>query len=310
MTMKNYSTFFFSLLLLLDLSSGLAQNLSKEQMLDLTPLWQGERFDDGRPKVAQSILERMKQVSIEEAWVVLKNEGYFNQFEGNWQPLHDDVPFVGRALTVQYLPNRPDVSDQIKKMGVAKGEIGNTNSWPIDKLVEYDVYVADGFGKIVDGTLIGDNLGNAIYAKSKTGVVFNASSRDMEGLSHIEGFNAFVKGWDASFLKEVMFLSIKYPNRIGAATVMPGDVVLAKKTGVIFIPAHLAEKVLTTSEIVRLRDLFGITRLKEGIYTPGQIDNKWSEAIEKDFAKWLEDHMDELPVPKAQIQELLKKRTW
>jgi len=310
MTMKNYSTFFFSLLLLLDLSSGLAQNLSKEQMLDLTPLWQGERFDDGRPKVAQSILERMKQVSIEEAWVVLKNEGYFNQFEGNWQPLHDDVPFVGRALTVQYLPNRPDVSDQIKKMGVAKGEIGNTNSWPIDKLVEYDVYVADGFGKIVDGTLIGDNLGNAIYAKSKTGVVFNASSRDMEGLSQIEGFNAFVKGWDPSFLKEVMLLSINYPIRIGAATVMPGDVVLAKKTGVIFIPAHLAEKVVTTSEIVRLRDLFGITRLKEGIYTPGQIDNKWSEAIEKDFAKWLEDHMDELPVPKAQIQELLKKRTW
>ena len=310
MTMKNYSTFFFSLLLLLDLSSGLAQNLSKEQLLDLTPLWQGERFDDGRPKVAQSILERMKQVSIEEAWVVLKNEGYFNQFEGNWQPLHDDVPFVGRALTVQYLPNRPDVSDQIKKMGVAKGEIGNTNSWPIDKLVEYDVYVADGFGKIVDGTLIGDNLGNAIYAKSKTGVVFNASSRDMEGLSQIEGFNAFVKGWDPSFLKEVMLLSINYPIRIGAATVMPGDVVLAKKTGVIFIPAHLAEKVVTTSEIVRLRDLFGITRLKEGIYTPGQIDNKWSEAIEKDFAKWLEDHMDELPVPKAQIQELLKKRTW
>lgn len=308
--MKNYSTFFFSLLLLLDLSSGLAQNLSKEQLLDLTPLWQGERFDDGRPKVAQSILERMKQVSIEEAWVVLKNEGYFNQFEGNWQPLHDDVPFVGRALTVQYLPNRPDVSDQIKKMGVAKGEIGNTNSWPIDKLVEYDVYVADGFGKIVDGTLIGDNLGNAIYAKSKTGVVFNASSRDMEGLSQIEGFNAFVKGWDPSFLKEVMLLSINYPIRIGAATVMPGDVVLAKKTGVIFIPAHLAEKVVTTSEIVRLRDLFGITRLKEGIYTPGQIDNKWSEAIEKDFAKWLEDHMDELPVPKAQIQELLKKRTW
>lgn len=308
--MKNYSTFFFSLLLLLDLSSGLAQNLSKEQMLDLTPLWQGERFDDGRPKVTQSILERMKQVSIEEAWVVLKNEGYFNQFEGNWQPLHDDVPFVGRALTVQYLPNRPDVSDQIKKMGVANGEIGNTNSWPIDKLVEYDVYVADGFGKIVDGTLIGDNLGNAIYAKSKTGVVFNASSRDMEGLSQIEGFNAFVKGWDPSFLKEVMLLSINYPIRIGAATVMPGDVVLAKKTGVIFIPAHLAEKVVTTSEIVRLRDLFGITRLKEGIYTPGQIDNKWSEAIEKDFAKWLEDHMDELPVPKAQIQELLKKRTW
>jgi len=308
--MKKIFKLITSLFLLASISFTYSQNLSKKQMIELTSNWQGERFNDGRPKVSKSILERMKQVSIEEAWVVLKNEGYLNQFEGNWQPLHEDSPFVGRALTVQYLPNRPDVSNQIKKTGIENGEIGNTNSWPIDRLVEYDVYVADGFGKIVDGTLIGDNLGNAIYAKSKTGVVFNASSRDMEGLSKIDGFNAFVKGWDPSFLKEVMLLSINYPVRIGAATVMPGDVVLAKKTGVIFIPAHLAEKVVTTSEVVRLRDLFGITRLKEGVYTPGQIDNKWSDEIEKDFSKWLEKNVNELPVPKEQIKELLKKRTW
>ena len=256
------------------------------------------------------IRDRMKKVTIEEAWGVLRNEGFHNQFEGGWQPLHDDVTVVGRALTVQYMPNRPDVAGQIKDKGLMAGEIGNTNSWPIDRLVEHDVYVADGFGKIVDGTLIGDNLGNSIYAKSKTGVVFNASSRDMEGLSEIEGFNAFVRAWHPSFLTEVMLLSINDPIRIGAATVMPGDVVLAKKEGVMFIPAHLAEKVVVTSEVVRLRDLFGITRLKEGKYTPGQIDNKWSEEIEKDFSKWVRKHIDKLPVPKEQIKELIKKRMW
>ena len=128
--------------------------------------------------------------------------------------------------------------------------------------------------------MIGDNLGNSIYAKTKTGVVFDASSRDMEGLSQIEGFNAFVRGWHPSFLTEVMLLSINDVIRIGSATVLPGDIVLAKREGVIFIPAHLAEKVVITSEVVRLRDMFGITRLKEGKYTPGQIDNKWSEEIE------------------------------
>lgn len=291
-------------------TSVTAQIATKDQIIFLTPLWTGERFDNGRPKVADDVLKRIKNVTIEEAWGVLRNEGYHNQFEGGWQPLHDDVPVVGRALTVQYMPNRPDVSDQIRKKGKEDGQIGNTNSWPIDMLVEGDVYVADGFGKIVDGTLIGDNLGNSIYAKSKTGVVFNASSRDMEGLSEIEGFNAFVRGWHPSFLTEVMLLSINSPIRIGAATVLPGDVVLAKKEGVIFIPSHLAEKVVVTSEVVRLRDLFGITRLKEGRYTPGQIDNKWSDAIEKDFSGWLKDHIDELPVPKEQIQELLKKRMW
>ncbi|WP_422349861.1 RraA family protein [Flagellimonas sp.] len=287
-----------------------AQTTSKEQILFLTPQWQGERFDDGRPKVADDVLERMKKVTIEEAWGVLRNEGYHNQFEGGWQPLHDDVVVVGRALTVQYMPNRPDVATVIKENGTKEGRIGNTNSWPIDMLSEGDVYVADAFGKIVDGTLIGDNLGNSIYAKSKTGVVFNASSRDMEGLSEIEGFNAFVRGWHPSFLTEVMLLGINQPIRMGAATVLPGDVVLAKKEGVVFVPSHLAEKVVVTSEVVRLRDLFGISRLKEGKYTPGQIDNKWTDEIEKDFSGWLKDHIDELPVPKEQIQELLKKRMW
>ena len=227
MTCKRFTTAPFLLLCFLILNIGFTQSLSVEQMKFMTHQWKGERFDDGRPKVATDILERMKKVTIEEAWGVLRNEGFHNQFEGGWQPLHDDVTVVGRALTVQYMPNRPDVAGQIKDKGLMAGEIGNTNSWPIDRLVEHDVYVADGFGKIVDGTLIGDNLGNSIYAKSKTGVVFNASSRDMEGLSEIEGFNAFVRAWHPSFLTEVMLLSINDPIRIGAATVMPGDVVLA-----------------------------------------------------------------------------------
>ena len=310
MKLKKITSVFLLIISMLMINIGFGQSLSIDQMKFLTHQWEGERFDDGRPKVAADIIERMKKVTIEEAWGVLRNEGYHNQFEGDWQPLHDDVTVVGRALTVQYMPNRPDVEDQIKQKGLEAGEIGNTNSWPIDRLVEHDVYVADGFGKIVDGTLIGDNLGNSIYAKSKTGVVFNASSRDMEGLSEIDGFNAFVRAWHPSFLTEVMLLSINDPIRIGAATVMPGDVVLAKKEGVIFIPAHLAEKVVVTSEVVRLRDLFGISRLKGGIYTPGQIDNKWSNEIEKDFSKWIRDHMDELPVPKDEIKELIKKRMW
>ena len=303
---------FLSILLVLVFSTGLlfSQTISKEQLVFLTSQWEGERFPDGRPKVPDNVLKRMKSVTIEEAWGVLRGEGYHNQFEGNWQPLHDNVAVVGRALTAQYMPNRPDVSDQIKMKGKEDGRIGNTNSWPIDMLSQGDVYVADAYGKIVNGTLIGDNLGNAIFSKSGNGVVFNASSRDLEGLSEINGFNAFVKGWHPSFLTEVMLSGLNVPIRMGAATVLPGDIVVAKKEGVIFVPAHLAEIIVITSEVVRLRDLFGITKLKEGKYTPGQIDSKWSDEIEKDFSQWLTDHIDELPVPREQIQELLKNRTW
>ncbi len=308
--MKAQRTALIFIIFLMAGTTVLAQTISREEMIFLTAKWEGERFPDGRPKVPDDIVERMHHVTIEEAWGVLRNEGFHNQFEGNWQPIHEEVAVVGRALTAQYMPNRPDVADQIKQRGKKEGRIGNTNSWPIDMLSKGDVYVADGFGKIVDGTLIGDNLGNSIFAKSGNGVVFNASSRDLEGLAEIKGFNAFVKGWHPSFLQEVMLSGLNVPIRMGAATVLPGDIVVAKREGVVFIPAHLAEKVVVTSEVVRLRDLFGITRLKEGKYTPGQIDSKWSDEIEKDFSKWLKDHIDDLPVPKAQIQELLKKRTW
>ena len=78
-----------------------------------------------------------------------------------------------------------------------------------------DIYIADGFGKVIDGTLIGDNLGNSIFSKSKTGVIFYGGVRDWDGLSRIEGFNAWVKGYDPSYLQEVMLGGINVPIRIG-----------------------------------------------------------------------------------------------
>lgn len=275
-----------------------------------TGQWAGPRLPDGRPRVSDDLLARMKNVSIEEAWAVLRNEGYHNQFDGNWKMIHSDVPVVGRALTAQYMPSRPDVRKMIDDAGHAEGRIGASNSWPIDMLGKGDVYVADGFGKIVDGTLIGDNLGNAIFAKSGNGVVFDGSLRDLEGLETIEGFNAFVRGWDPSFLTEVMLTGINVPIRIGRAICVPGDVVLAKREGVIFIPAHLAEKVVKRAEAIMLRDRFGHQRLKEGTYTPGQIDGKWSDEIREDFFKWLKANMNDLPVPEHVIKEILEKRTW
>jgi regulator of RNase E activity RraA len=284
------------------------QTISSEQLVFYTAEWQGERFADGRPKVADSILERMKIVSIEEAWGVLRGHGYRNQFEGGWQMIHPDRTIVGRALTATYMPARPELQRRMLQQGHQQGRIGSMNSWPIDMLQKGDVYVADGFGKVIDGTLIGDNLGNAIYSKSGNGVVFDGSLRDLEGLEEIEGFNAFVRGWDPSAIQEMMLMGLNVPIRIGRAAVLPGDVVLAKREGVIFIPAHLAESVVEQAEVVMLRDRFGHQRLREGKYTPGQIDARWSEEIERDFTKWLQDHADRLPVPKESIQELLRRR--
>jgi regulator of RNase E activity RraA len=288
---------------------ALAQTISREQLVFLTAEWKGERFPDGRPKVPDAVLARMKKVSIEEAWGYLRSHGYQSQFEGDWKTIHDDVPVVGRALTAQYMPARAELARRILERGHQEGRVGAMNSWPIDLLQPGDVYVADGFGKIHDGTLIGDNLGNSIYAKSGNGVVFDGSVRDLQGLSEISGFNAFVRGWDPTSIRDMMLMGLNSPVRIGHATVLPGDVVLAKREGVIFIPAHLAEAVVDQAERIMLRDRFGHQRLREGTYTPGQIDGRWTREIEADFTRWLNENKERLDVPRATIEALIGERS-
>jgi 4-hydroxy-4-methyl-2-oxoglutarate aldolase len=278
---------------------------TKADLMAWTASWTGERTADGRPKVPDEILRRMKSVSIEEAWDVLRLKGYTNQFAGGWQMLHPDRPFVGRALTATYMPGRPDLLEHVQRTGKQEGRIGPPNSWPIDVLQPGDVYIADGFGKIAGGTLIGDNLGNAIYARSRNGVVFDAGARDIEGLAEIEGFNAFVRGWDPSLIDNMIMTAINRPIRIGTITVLPGDVILARREGVIVVPPHLAQEVVETSEVVRLKDAFGHERLKAGVYTPGQIDVKWTDEIKADFFKWLDLRPDKPPLSREAIEKHL-----
>ncbi len=295
-----------------------AQQLSKEELIFLTPEWKGERYPDGRPKVSDALLDRMKLVTLEEAWAVLRNENYKFQYEDGWQTINPDSVLVGRAVTATFVPGRPDIHRVIDDRGHNRDKrVKSQNSWPIDMLIKRDVYVVDQFEAHIDGPTIGDNLGNSIFAKTGNGIVYNGAIRDIKGLKEIGSFTSFFRTYhpshhlnDPNGQLNTTLIGINTPTRIGKATVMPGDVVLGRDGGVIFIPPHLAEKVVKTSEIVRLRDMFGHQRLREQKYTPGQIDNRWSDEIEKDFSQWLNANMNKLPVPKEQIQEMLKQRTW
>jgi regulator of RNase E activity RraA len=313
-------------LILLNCAVLKAQQISKDKIISLTPEelifltneWKGERFPDGRPKVPDAILRRMKSVSVEEAWATMSNAGYKYQIAEGWEVINPDSVLVGRAVTATFMPGRPDVWKAIDSLGRKQGRRAQ-NVWAVEMLVKGDVYVADQFGAKRNGPTIGDNVGNAIYARTGNGIVYDGALRDVEGLKEIGGFTSFYTSYDPSYHNPgfgqnrdltTMIVGINRPTRIRTVTVMPGDVVLGKLGVVVFVPPHLAERVVTTSEIVRLRDMFGHQRLREGKYTAGQIDTRWSADIEKDFSQWLNAHINELPVPKEQIQEILKQRTW
>ena len=286
-----------------------AQSISKEELIFLTSEWKGERFPDGRPKISDSLLERAKHIMVDDAWTVLKNAGYLNQFEGGWKTVND-LTMTGRAVTAMYLPSRPDVEKNIKTRGAEQGRKGNTNSWPIDILAKGDLYVADSYGKISGGSIMGATLANSIYSKSGNGVVFNGAARDLQEIKNLKGFNAFVRDFHPSFIEEMVLMGLNTPIRIGFAIVLPGDLVMATSEGVLFVPAHMAEQVVATSEFVIRKDQFGFEMVRTGKYSTGEIDSDWTNEIKTEFLKWLEKHPELGKMSREELEKVMSKRTW
>ncbi len=260
---------------------------TKEQLIAITSEWKGERFPDGRPKVPDALLDRLATVDAEEAWGVLRGAGYPLQFEGNWQTVNvkpGGPRLVGRAVTAVFLPYRKDFNDYINANGKKEGRVSRgQNSWIIDTLVKRDVMVVDLFGKIEDGTIIGDNLGTSIFTKTGTGLVVDGSIRDVSGNSEIEGFQIFAKGFHPTALREATLTGINVPIRIGHATVLPGDIVVSDPEGVTFIPPQLCERVANEAERIHMVDEWGHKMLREGKYTPGEIDTEWTPKMIQEF---------------------------
>jgi 4-hydroxy-4-methyl-2-oxoglutarate aldolase len=281
---------------------------TKEQMMFYTSDWKGDRFPDGRPKVADSLLKRAVDVSIEDVWDYLREQGYKNQFESGWQALHIEKPFAGRALTAQYMPIRPDMAKAIAAEGKSEGRVSGNNSWPINELKIGDVYVADGFGKIIEGTLIGSNLGNGIAAHTHTGFVFDAGIRDEEENREIPDFNGFYRGYDPSAWAQMELTSINAPIRIGRAIVLPGDLVLAKRGGVLFIPALLAEKAIDSAEFTKLKDTFNFELNKEG-KNGAEFEGGWTPAKYAALSKWVDAHPDALKMPRTEFDAMVAEST-
>ncbi len=274
---------------------------TKEQLVALTSAWKGERFPDGRPKVPDSVLDRLKDTTAEEAWGTLRRVGYHLQFEGGWKEINPGERLIGRAVTAVFMPYRPDANAYINEQGKNEGRVGHgQNSWVIDTLVKRDVMVVDLFGKVDGGTIIGDNLGTSIMTKTGTGLVVNGAVRDPTGLSEIKGFHVFAREFHPSAIAEVTLMGMNVPIRIGHATVLPGDVVVSDPDGITFIPAQLAEKVADDSELTHYRDDWGHEMLREGKYKPGQVDGQWSPQMIEEFNKYLESKGSKLRMPVRQ----------
>ncbi len=263
---------------------------NREDIIALTPLWKGERFEDGRPKVPQKYLDEMRKMTLEELWKPIFLKGYITQFEGDLKTLHDDGrKLIGRAVTCSFVPTRPDLHDVMFGVGAAKGRKGNYNQWVIDSLVEGDVVVADMYDKIFKGTFLGGNLTTAIRTRTKTGGgVIWGGIRDVEQMKQVPDVQVYYRGIDPTPIREFVMKDFNHITRIGKATVLPGDIVYGAGGGVLFIPSHLVPEVVEGAAKTHVKDDFGFEMIKEGKFTTAQIDRAtWTEEMLDLLIDWI-----------------------
>jgi 4-hydroxy-4-methyl-2-oxoglutarate aldolase len=245
--------------------------LSKQELIDYSAENPFERFADGRPKVPDNLLRQARELSSEEVWEVLQDKGFNNQYADGFRILHPDKPLVGRAFTVQFMPQRKDLENIANSKAQRHGLPQLTNQTAIDMLQPGDVLVVDLFGKKVGGTVVGDNLFFYVMTATKGGgLVVDGSIRDLNGISEID-MPAYFKDVDPTPIDNVMLTGINVPIRIGGVTVMPGDLVVGDREGVYFIPPQFVKEVLDRADEIRVHDEWTKKKFAEGKYKSSEI---------------------------------------
>jgi len=270
-------------------------NFSKQELIDYTAQNPFDRLPDGRPRVPDELLQRARDLSAEEIWEVLEDEGYHNQYADGFQVLHPGKTMVGRALTVQFMPLRSDLKQVAEAKAKAQGIPRLTNQTAIDRLEAGDVLVVDLFGKKVDGTIVGDNLFYYVnVATHGGGLVVDGSVRDLDGIAEIE-MPAYFRSVDPTPIGNVMLTGIDVPIRIGGVTVMPGDLVVGDREGVYFVPPQFVKEVLDRADEIHIHDEWTKKKFAEGKYKSSEIyDSPRDPKLRQEYQQYLKKRLEEI----------------
>ena len=220
---------------------------SKQQLIKYTPYNPYARSSDGRPHVPDYWLKRLEAASSTSAAEVLRNAGCPNQWEGGWAILHPEKKLIGRAFTVQFMPSRPDLEQILEgdaKKAVSEEEVPTPVTQRVMEMFgPGDVPVVDVMGRIKEGTFGGDNLIFSMFVATGNGFVVDGSFRDLDGVYPMKT-PVFSRGYHPGVRGNAILTGLNTPIHMGSATVMPGDVVLGDRMGLVFIPPHLVQKVV------------------------------------------------------------------
>lgn len=274
------------------IAAAQVNSISKEQLIEYTKQNPYERFADGRPKVPDALLEKLRAMSAEELLSIAR-KGFANQYVDGFQIINPSKNLVGRAMTLQLMPSRPDVADVDQaKWRAAHNGARLSHQTAIDMLQKGDVFVVDAFGNANAGGIVGDNLAYYVWKTTGNGFVIDGAIRDLNGIAPT-GMGGYYRSAVPDAIRNVMVTGINVPVRIGHATVLPGDVVIGDREGVYFIPPHLVQDLVDEAEITHVHDEWTKKKFDEGKYTSSQIYGRPTDpALIKEYEAYLKSRVE------------------
>ena len=221
---------------------------------------------------------RLMRVGLEAAWSAVTQEGYPLCFINELTPLNNDRRLVGRARTARYLPNRKDLREKLYAAGPQLNYRTAEESQPGDVLV----FDAGGERR---STVSGAMVTTRFLMRGGAGILVDGCMRDVPDIAAMP-LSVYLRCGHASSVSPLM-MSVDYqvPVRIGDVTVMPGDILIGERHGVLVIPAAIVDRVLDKAMEHDEQEKFQRKLLLEGEPIYGVYPNL-NEANQKKFEDW------------------------
>ena len=147
---------------------------------------------------------------------------------------------VGPALTLQFLPQRPDL--------FSEGEYADPETQlhrhVLYHVQEGDVVVVDARGDMSSG-VFGDMMSTYFKGRGGAGIVIDGVMRDRPNVEKLD-LALWLQGWTPNYHVQTGIYpnAVNVPIACGGVTVMPGDIIMADDDGAVVVPVSMAEKVI------------------------------------------------------------------
>jgi regulator of RNase E activity RraA len=243
--------------------------------------------------VTDAQLQRLRDLPLEAVWGALQGKRFVRTFEGGFQQTIPGTKIVGRAVTMRYLPVRPDLMEAVQTLAKEGNWDYQYNVRAGEDLKPGDVVVVELGGMVDRATFLGDVTALGMQAAGAAGVIIDGGVRDLSELMVMKDIPMLYRGAHASAMADQVGVQWNGPIRLGGITVLPGDIVVADAEGVQVVPPQLVAGVISAAEDTVYVENFKREMMRSKKYRARDIYPNLSPELQKVFEAWQKTHKKE-----------------